>query len=61
MGKDAENARKYSKINVNSKIPAKAETVVTETRFYDHKVDEQFIFISSEEEEINTQNAVSNK
>ena len=50
-GEGAENARKYREIDVPSKTLVKTEVVVTETPFYDHKVDEEFIFISSEEED----------
>lgn len=48
-------------IDVTSKTPTKADAVVTETPFYDHQVDEGFIFISSKEEDAVTQNAIPNE
>ena len=60
-GEGAENAKKYSKIDVTGKTPVKKEAIVIETPFYDHKVDEDFIFISNEEEDTNTQNSVCNE
>ena len=54
----AENAREYRKIDVTSKTPVKTEAVVTETPFYDHKVNEELIFISSEDEDTNMQNEI---
>ena len=60
-GEGAENARKYREIDVTSKTPVKTEAVATEAPLYDHKVDEEFIFISREEEDTNTQNAICNE
>ena len=48
-------------IDVTSKTPVKPDAVVTETPFYDHKVDEELIFISSEEEDTNMRNAICNE
>ena len=39
---------------MTSKTPIKTEAIVTEISLYDHKVDEDFIFVSIEEEDINT-------
>ena len=36
------------------------KTQGTETPFYNHKADEELIFISGEEEDTNTQNAICN-
>ena len=48
-------------IDVTSKTQVKPDAVVTETPFYDHKVDEELIFISSEEEDTNMRNATCNE
>ena len=53
-GEGAEKASEYRKIDVTSKTPIKTEAIVTEISLYDHKVDEDFIFVSIEEEGINT-------
>ena len=56
--KGAENPKKFRKIDVISKTPIKTEPVVTQTPFYDCKVDKEYVFISSKEEHKNTQNAI---
>ena len=59
--KGAENPKKFRKIDVISKTPIKTELAVTETLFYGHKVDKEYIFISSEEGHKNMQNAIRNE